>query len=330
VPATLRDVARRAGVSVKTVSRVVNNQAEVSEDTRQRVLDAIAALGYRPSKLARGLVTQRTDTVGLILGDINNPFFPEFARGVLDVAEANGYDVFVCNSDGDWQREIRTMQSLIDHAVDGIIIFPTFELQNHLPMLAGQGKPIVAINRPLQYPGLSRIMIRSRLGARLAVTHLINKGHTAIGMIAGQAWPVERLERVQGYMEALRAHGLPVHREWIVSVPPVLEQGRQAALQLLSQYPEITALFTYNDLLALGAIRACQALGRRVPEDCAIVGFDNIPLADQVFPALTTVHVDKYGLGQLAMRRLIEMLAAPDGDFPPIHSDVELVVRQSA
>ncbi len=330
MPAKLRDVAQKAGVSIKTVSRVVNNQGEISEATRQRVLAAIADLHYRPSKVARALVTQRSDTVGLVLSDITNPFFPEVARGVLDVAESCGYNVFLCNSDGNLERETRILESLVDHGVDGVIIFPTFELEPVLRRLAGPHLPIVVVNRQYDLPGVSTVMIQTRRGAQLAVEHLIRQGHTAIAMLAGQSHEVPQLERVQGYRDVLAAHGLPIREEWIIGGVPVRNRGRESALALLSRYPEITAIFAYNDLLALGAIEACQALGRRVPEDCAIIGFDDIPLAGAVCPPLTTVHVHKYELGRLAVERLLQMLAQPDQTFVPIWADVELIVRASA
>lgn len=330
MPAKLRDVAQRAGVSIKTVSRVVNNQGEISEATRQRVLAAIAELRYRPSKVARALVTQHTDTVGLVLSDITNPFFPQVARGVLDVAEPRGYNVFLCNSDGDLQRETRILESLLDHGVDGIIIFPTFELEPALRRLAGPERPVVVVNRPYDLPHVAAVMIQTCRGARLAMEHLIARGHTAIAMLAGQTNEVSRLARVRGYREALLAHDLPVREEWIVSGPPVQKRGKESTLALLSCYPQITAIFAYNDLLAIGAIEACRELGRRVPEDCAIVGFDDIPLAGAVNPALTTVRVDKYDLGRQCMNLLFEMLAQPDRTFEPRWVDVELVVRASA
>ncbi len=330
MPPTLRDVAQRAGVSTKTASRVVNHQGEVSDETRARVQAAIRELGYRPSKLARGLVTHRTDTIGLVLGDICNPFFPEVARGVLDNAEQTGYNVFVCNSDGNLAKETRTLHSLADHAVDGIILFPSLEIEDFLLSFAAQGRPVVCVNRPFESPWISRVMMRSRDGARQATEHLINKGHKKIGMLNGQAKPATRHERVRGYLEALGANGLPECADWIISGPPVLEQGRRAAHELLMQHPEITAIFAYNDLLALGAIQACADLGRRVPEDCAVIGFDDIPLADRVSPTLTTVRVDKYALGQLCMQRMCEMLSSPETLFPPVEIGVELIVRESA
>lgn len=329
----MRDVAREAGVSIKTVSRVVNNQGEISEETRQRVLDAIQRLGFRPSKLARALVTQRTDTVGLILGDISNPFFSEVARGVMDTARAQGYDVFLCNSDYDPQQEIHALYSLADHNVDGMIIFPCWENEEKLKAFATQFKSLVVVNRVFDpHPGMSLVLNDIRRGARLAVEYLIRQGHTAIGMLAGRAAPLHLMERVQGLREALTAHGLPVVDEWIVNSPPNIDtaRGYVTARQLLTQYPQVTAVFAYNDLIAMGALQACHELGRRVPDDLAVVGFDDIEFARMVNPPLTTVHLDKYELGRQAVTRLLDMLDDPESEFPPIHLEVELVVRESA
>jgi LacI family transcriptional regulator len=330
VSVTMRDVARKAGVSIKTVSRVVNDQSEVAAETRQRVLTAITELGYRPSKLARALVTQRTDTIGLILGDITNPFFPEFSRGVMDVAQAEGYSVFVCNSDGRLASQIRALDSLVDHAVDGIILFPAYESEDEMKAFADHYQPVVVVGRFFEHPGIGLVIMKSYQGARLAVDYLVSRGHTAIGMITGSCSPLSLMQRVQGFRDGLKDHGLPVIDEWILPGPPVLEHGVEAARQLLTQHPQVTAIFAYNDLLALGSIQACKKLGRRVPDDCAIVGFDDIEFASMVSPALTTVHVNKYKLGQQSMTRLLEMLHDPEGSFDPIYEDVTLMVRESA
>ncbi len=329
MPVTMRDVARKARVSIKTVSRVVNTQAEVSDETRQRVLAAIEELGYRPSKVARALVTRCTETVGLVLGDIANPFFPELARGVVDTAQAREYSVFLCNSDGDVEKEARILHSMADHAVDGVIIYPGFGGGDSLRAFA-EHAPLVAINCFFDYPGVSRVMLDTRRGARLAVDYLIGKGHTAIGMLAGEAPSLSLMRRFRGYRDALMAHRLPVVAEWIHPGPPVVACGIESTRQLLTQYPQITAIFAYNDLLAVGAIQACKGLGRRVPEDCAIVGFDDIPLAAMLAPPLTTVRVDKYELGQQAISRLLDMLDSSGASFPPVYLDVELVIRESA
>jgi LacI family transcriptional regulator len=332
VPVTMRDVARQAGVSIKTVSRVVNNQSEISAETRQRVLAVIDELSYRPNKLAQGLVTQRTFAVGLVVGDITNPFFPEVARGVIDAAQAENYNVFLCNTDGNVEQELRTLESLAAHAVDGIIVYPSYDSETNLITIAKAFHPVVVINYAFDHPGVSNLMVDHRRGARLAVDYLAGKGHSRIGMLTGVQQPsLGRMRRIQGFREGLAALSLPINDSWIMpSQGPTFESGYESARQLLTQHPEITAIFAYNDLLALGAIRACHDLGRAIPTDCAIVGFDDIQWAATASPSLTTIRIKKYELGQQAMTRLLAMLAEPDGVFPTIYLDVELVARESA
>jgi LacI family transcriptional regulator len=331
VPATMRDVARQAGVSIKTVSRVVNNQGEISEATRQHVLAVIEELGFRPSQVARALVTRRSHTIGLVMSDItNNPFFPEVARGMLDVARGKGFNVFLCEVFGNPQRELEILHSLADHAVDGIILYPTYHSQDNLSTFADHYRPLISINRFIDHPSISTVMLETTKGTKLAVDYLVGKGHQSIAMLAGNGAPLDEIRRVQGFRQTLTAHGLPVHDEWIIAMSPQLEEGYEAAKSLLNQYPQITAIFAYNDLLALGALQACRELGRRVPEDCAIVGFDDILWAAKATPSLTTVRIDKYDLGCQAAQRLFDMLNAPETVFPPIYIDTELVIRESA
>lgn len=330
MPITLRDVARKAGVSVKTVSRVVNNQGEISEETRQRIASVIREMGYRPNLVARGLVTQRTHTLGLVVPDITNPFFPEVARGVQDVARRHRYNVFLCNSGEDKQEELNVLNSLAEQGVDGIIISPCYSTGENLVQFAAAFRPIVTINHMYAHPNISMILTENVHGAKLAVDYLVGKGHCQIGMVAGLEKSLNRARRIFGFTEAMKAHGLEVIIENIEGVTPNVESGYAAALSLFAKQPQLSAIFVYNDLMALGVLQACRMLGRRIPEDCAIVGFDDIQMAGLIYPPLTTVHVDKYRLGQEAVGRLLEMLDQPEANFSPISLEVELVIRQSA
>lgn len=319
MPLTMRDVAWKAGVSIRTVSRAINKQGEITEETRQKVLAVVEELGYRPSKVARALVTRRSETIGLILGDITNPYFPEFARGVMDTAEAEGYNVFVCNSDGNHDKEIDTLESLADHGVDGIIVSPAYENEDKLKAFAETDTPLVVINRPFQHHKIGLVLTRIRQGAKMAVDYLVGKGHTAIGMIAGSA-PLDKMQRARGFRDAMASHGLPASDKWILPGEPVLEHGIEATVRLLTEHPQITALFCYNDAIAIGAIQACKNMGRRVPDDCAIVGFDDILFVAMTDPPLTSVHVDKYWLAVCRRDKLFHNknrhLAADSGTEP--------------
>lgn len=329
MPVTMRDVAQKAGVSIKTVSRVVNDQGEISDETRQRVMTAITELGYRPSRIARAMVTQRTHTVGMVIPDITNPFFPEVARGVQDLAQAKDYNVFICNTDEYGQEEMQTLYSLADQAVDGIIVFTSIVSDEKLRAFADSFRPIIIINRYFEHPNVGLVIVDNYRGARLAMAHLLEKGHTAIATFTGNSASPAKIRRVRGYSDALTEAGLPVNQNWIIPDTPNMTNGYQATRQLLTQYPQITAIFAYNDLLALGALRACFELGRRVPADCAVIGFDDIQFASMVTPSLTTVHYDKYALGQMAINRLFEMIETPQATFSSIDVEVKLMIRES-
>lgn len=329
--ATINDVAKIAGVSRQTVSRAINNKGEISLDTREQVLKVVQHLGYRPNRMAQGLVTQHTLTIGIIIPDISNPFFPEFARGVQDFAHQEEYNVFLCNTDGNPDEEVKALYSLAAQGVDGVILFTYQGSDDILKEFADKYHPVVVLNRYVEHPNIAVIMVNNYHGAKLAVEHLIERGHTNIAMLAGPDTSPSKVRQVKGFCDALTEHGLPVVAKWIISsLPlPTLTQGYQSAHQLLSKNPQITAIFAYNDLLAIGAIRACNELGYRVPTDCAIVGFDDIQLASMVTPSLTTIYVNKYTLGEQAMARLLNMINNPDSVSPSIYVDVELVVRES-
>jgi len=327
---TIEDVARAAGVSRQTVSRAINDKAEISPLTYQRVMEAVQAMDYRPSRVARGLATRHTRTIGLVVPDITNPFFPEVARGVQDVARGQDYSVFLCNTDESPEEELQALHSLAAQPVDGIILFGSRTGDDDLVAFADLYRPLVLLNRFLEYPGVSLILVDNRQGARLAVDYLADQGHVAIGMLAGPIASPSSLQRVEGFRQAMAARGLPDPGDWILPGQPTIEGGYQAAQHLLTAHPQVTALFAYNDLSGLGAIQACRDLGRPAPAGCAIIGFDDVRLAAMVSPSLTSVRVDKYYLGEQAMLRLLAMLDEPDATFLPICVDVELVVRESA
>lgn len=332
MPVTMRDVAREAGVSTKTVSRVVNQQGEITDETRKRVLTAIEKLDYRPSKLARALVTQRSDTIGLMIGDIANPYFSEVARGVLDIARKFEYDIFLCNTDGEPETEKRALLSLIDHHIDGAVIYPTWKNKDWILDFAHRSCPLVLVNYRIDaVTGVGQIRTQIKKGAILGVNYLIEKGHRKIAMIAGEVGPMDEINRVRGYRGALEEHGLHFREEYVfLQGLPIISTGILAAKELLSKHPEITAFFCYNDLLAMGAIQGCKEIGVKVPENVAIIGFDNISFSALVSPALTTVHVDKYEVGRRATNLLLQLLQKPDQDYPTQYVDAELVIRESA
>ena len=327
---TLRDVARTAGVSVKTVSRVVNNQGEISEETRQRIKSVVREMGYRPNLVARGLVTQRTRTIGLIVPDITNPFFPEIAKGVQDACRLQDYNVYLCNSGESQQEELRALNSLAAQGVDGIIISPCYLANDSLSAFAEQFRPLVTINHDFEHHNIGRVMTDNFHGAQLAIRYLLDKGHRKIGMIAGVEQSPLRGRRLGGYCNVMQAHNLELAIEHVKTLQPNIESGMLAAQALLSAHPDLTAIFAYNDMVALGILQACRQSGRQLPQDCAIIGFDDIQVAALSSPALTTIRLDKHKIGEVAVQQMFEMINSPQKAVEAVQLAVELVVRQSA
>jgi LacI family transcriptional regulator len=328
--ATMADVAREAGVSLMTVSRVVNDKGEISAATRERVMQVIERLGYRPSGIARGLVTQRTGTVGLVVPDIANPFFSDLAGGAEDKAYAEGYSIFLCNTKEDPQREVATLESLAEKRVDGLIVCSSRLANNKLRAALEQHPVAVLFNRRVPDLDVGTVCVDDELGGRMATEHLLHSGHGAVGFLAGPPASYSGKQRTKGYRNALEAAGQPYHEARVRHCSADIEGGRKATRELLGQHPELTALFCYNDLVAVGALQACIALNQRVPEDVAIVGTDDIPLAALVTPALTTCRTSRYDLGARVMALLLERVSGCPEPCQDVMVEPGLVVRASA
>ncbi|HNB52359.1 MAG TPA: LacI family DNA-binding transcriptional regulator [Anaerolineales bacterium] len=327
--ATIEDVAQAAGVSRQTVSRAMNDKNEISQETKERVMRAVQELGYRPNRMAQSMVTQRTHAVGMVMADITNPFFPEVTRGVQDIAQASGYNVFVCNTDDRADLELQELRSLAAQGVDGIIVFSHNASDEEIRAFADTYKPMVFVNREFEHPNASVIMVDNFHGAYLAVEHLVAR-RTQIGMLTNNSPTYSTSRRLMGFKQALTDHGLPFEEGRVIPEAANLDGGYRAAHQLLDKYPEINAIFTYNDLMAMGALRASQERGRQVPGDIALIGFDDIQFARMITPSLTTIRVDKYAIGQIAMHRLMDMINNPEDDFPLLRLDPELIIRETA
>ena len=336
---TIEDVARAAGVSRQTVSRAINDLGEISPQTRARVLRIAEEMGYRPSGIARGLATQRTRTLGLVIPDVANPFFSDVARGAEHVAYTGEYNVFLCNTNEDPKRELAVLRSLEEKRVDGVVLCSSRLDDDELRRIVARHPAVVLVNRRLEpggeRTGVGSVTIDDVAGGRIVTRHLLDSGHRAVGFLAGPPASHSGRWRAEGYRAALATAGLAVHPAWTVPCPASVDGGHQAARDLLISHPELTALFCYNDLVAVGALRACADLGRRVPGDVAIAGFDDIMLAALVTPPLTTCRVPRYELGVQAMRLLLNQIdGCPDeaGQHPcdAIVLRPELVVRASA
>jgi len=327
--ATIRDVARAAGVGQATVSRVLNSSGYVHPDTRARVLQAAADLGFVPSQTARSLVRKSTATVGLIIPDITNPFFPAITRGVEDAASASGYTVFLCNTDNDPAMEAQDVRKLRERRVDGVIFVGATDRRDLMATLVAEGVPVVVTDRQVADLDVDMVLVDNRAGALLACRHLIGLGHSRIAHAAGHLATRTGQDRLAGYREALAEAGIAPDEGLVYTGDFTLESGYQAAEVLLGRTPRPTAIFCGNDLVALGVLRAAEAAGLAVPDDLSIVGFDDILLAALVRPALTTVRQPAYSMGELAMRMLLDRIAGETGGSRRHLFQPELVVRST-
>jgi LacI family transcriptional regulator len=328
---TIRDVARETGFDVSTVSRCLNGKAHVHAETRERIIAAAERLNYFPNRLASGLVTGASYTLGLIVSDIRNPFFAEVARGVEDCANGAGFDLVVCNSDLDPQKQKKYIKSLASKGVDGLIVNWAAKLDASIEdELLSYGMPIVLLSSPTGVRKLSTVSADNAQGGFLAGSYLLKLGHRRLALLTGPEDQARIAERQGGFVRAVE--GSPDGASVIVLHG---EQnflgGYRMAWKLISDHPDITAVFTHNDVMAFGAIKAFTETGRRVPEDISIVGFDNVEISQMVQPSLTTIHQPKYEIGQAAAEVLLTLrgMAKPG---KPIHRTfgVNLVERQSA
>lgn len=328
---TIEDVAKVAGVSKSTVSRVVNNIPLVNEKTRKKVLKAIQETGYKPNALARGLTTRRTGTLGLIISDISNPFFAEVTRGVEDFASAYSYNVILCNTDERPEKERRAVDLLLSKQVDGIIFTSARMTETDLSSVIEGRIPFVFIGRVVEDVEADYVIVDDELGGFQATDHLIRLGHTRIGFIGGAADASAQIDRARGYRNALKMRGLAVDESLMINGMFKQEGGYAAAEKFLEMGEKRpTAVFAANDIMAIGAMDAFMSHGLRVPEDIAVVGFDDIPLARMKAVDLTTVSQPKYDLGIIAARMLLRRLDSKTRQgFQHVIIPPKLVVRKS-
>lgn len=330
--ASIYDVAQRAGVSASTVSRVLNGSSAVNPETRRKVMAAIAELGYKPNPAARTLRTNRTGLVALIVPEITNPYFSIIAQGVQDAARKAGFGMILCNSGGNEADELDYMRMLPERRIDGFVITPPGANLNprsdrYLEELAKEGYPVVCIGRRVTTAGIDTITVDTSIGAREAMMHLLENGHTRIAFFGGPSAKSVATRRLEAYRKALAERGLLVDEGLIFECDLTLEGGYRLAQGLLERRDRPTAIFAVNDMVAIGALTAVVERGISVPDEMAIVGFDDIPLASIVRPALTTVTQPKYDLGRLAAEHLILRIEGSKREADIVILPTRLVVR---
>jgi LacI family transcriptional regulator len=326
---TIFDVAKVAGVSYSTVSRVVNGYVHVSPEARLRVQTAMRDLGYVAHIPARSLASGRTNAIGLLVVEVESSFFTMVIKGVDQQVAAADYDLLLCTTHRRREKEAEYVARLSHGMVDGLLIILPGELPDYVERLRAGAFPFVLIDYDDVAPGCNVVNASNRRGAREAIEHLIGLGHRHIGFITGRPEVGAAQERLAGYRDAMTAAGLPVHEDDVVAGDFLEARGYLAARELLARPDRPTAVFASSDAAAFGVLRAARDAGLRVPHDLSVVGFDDIPEASYVGSPLTTVRQPLHEMGRLAVRRLLSLMAEPDQPPARIVLETELVVRES-
>jgi LacI family transcriptional regulator len=328
--ATISEVARRAGVSAATVSRVLNGRTDVSRDLAARVHTAVQELGYRPNGVARNLRRQATKVWGLIISDIGNPFFTSVVRGVEDAAHEAGYSLVLCNSDDDLEKEQRYIDVALAEQLAGVIISPASEPSTDVSALVDRGIPVVAVDRRVGRLDVDTVLVDNVSGARLATQHLVESGCRRIACITGPTRTTTAAERLQGFRQAHEAAGREVDEELVILENFKTDGGYDGAQRLLGINRPPDGLFVANNLMTVGALEALMDAGVQIPDDMLLVGFDDIPWARLTRPRLTTVNQPMYDMGREAGRLLAARIGRDTSLPRTVVLPPDLQVRESS
>ena len=330
MPANIKDVARAAGVSSATVSRVLSGKPHVRPVLAKRVMQAVEELGYRPSRVARSLRVQKSSIIGLIISDIMNPFFTALVRAAEDTALKNGYAVFLCNTDENIQKEMLYIDLMQAEQVAGVLITPTRELNCPCNKLVESGIPIVTVDRRLTDVKVDTVLVDNVDGAYQAVCHLIERGHSRIAAFTAREDMTTGRERLKGYRLALQEHKIPFREEYIFTGLPKKETGCEQANRMLQLAEQPTAIFCGNNLLTMGVIETLYDSGRRIPKDYALVSFDDMEWYTMTLPTISAVQQPIYELGKTAAELLFRRIEKPAAGVEEILLKANLIVRDSS
>jgi LacI family transcriptional regulator len=331
---TIYDVAKLAEVAPATVSRVINDSGYVSMETRRRVERAIADLNYAPNRLARGLRSKQTQTLGLIVTDVTNPFWTTVARGVEDVASENGFSVILCNTDESEVKQEQYVNLLLEKQVDGFLLVPATDAVGSLTLVQERKIPVVVLDRHVPLP-VDTVRCDSVGGAYELVTHLLSLGHRRIALLGGSPAVSTAQDRLRGYRRALSDADIAVDENLILHQDYTQEAGYWMTQSFLRLPEPPTALFAVNNFIAIGAVRALQEVGLSIPDDMAVVGFDDLPMALVVEPFLTVAAQPAYEMGARATALLLSRIQGDgedDGAAEPVEIvlPTELIIRRSS
>ncbi|HET7628555.1 MAG TPA: LacI family DNA-binding transcriptional regulator [Bacillales bacterium] len=327
---TIKDVAKLADVSISTVSRVLNNSAQVDEQKRRKVLNAVEALNYQPNALARGLISGKTKTLAVMISDVKSLYFPELLHGMEEAARDEGYNLMICGMNRDHKTILSYLQILNEKRVDGIIFTSEPVYPDYQEIFEQMGIPVLLVSTQSMEYEIPSIKINDEQAAFDAADYLISLGHRKIGMISFPlSDPIAGLPRYQGFMRALRKNGLEAPDDGCEIAPHWFQNGSQATKKLFAKHPDLTAVFAASDELALGAISALTEMGKTVPGDVSVVGFDNLRISQMCIPKLTTIAQPLDEIGHKAIEKITALI---DGnDLGPLREIVshELIERDS-
>ncbi|HEX3958942.1 MAG TPA: LacI family DNA-binding transcriptional regulator [Trebonia sp.] len=331
-PATLRDVAGAAGVHPATASRALNPSTRllVSEETAQRVLAAASRLGYSPNPVARSLRTRRSDTIGVLIPDLNNPLFPPMVRGVEDRLAEQGYVALIGNTDGDERRERMVFDQMRARHVDGFVLATATLRHPILDEAVEADLPVVLMNRTARGYPFSSVSADNQAGARAAVAYVASLGHTRIGHVGGPQGISTSVARLHGFQDEMRDSGLELSEDQVIHATAYsIEEGNRSCSELLGRRGDLTAIVAANDLLAIGCYEALDGLGLRCPEDISVIGFNDMPFVDRLRPPLSTIRFSHHQMGVDAATLLLERIDGSGGAAQVRFLAPELMVRGS-
>jgi LacI family transcriptional regulator len=326
---TLKMVAERAGVSVNTASRAINNKPDISKETKKRILQIAKELGYIRNAAAVALRTKKTGTIGAVIADNRNPFYAEVLNGIEEAAREKNYHIILANTQRDYQKEEEVINLLLAKRVDGLLITPVQDRDDDIKNLIDANIPFVVVGRDFENIEVDAVYNDEVKGGFLATEYLIKKGHKKIASINGFLHKSPAKGRLEGYKKALKKYGIPFD-DALVTVGDIdVKDGYERTKQLLEKGLNFTAIFAYNDMMAFGAMQAIKEKGLRIPEDIGLVGYDDIPFASLISPPLTTIRLKKQDLGVESVKLLLSRINGNRKKTKKVMLGVELQIRES-
>ncbi|SHK20449.1 LacI family DNA-binding transcriptional regulator [Hespellia stercorisuis] len=330
---TIKDIANHTGLSVTTISMVLNNKADsIPESTKEKVFKAVKELNYRPNQMAVGLVKRQSKTIGLILSDVSNSFFAMIAKAIEDGCHEHGWNLILCNTNNHHDREVAYIQALIDKSVDGIILCMAREntkkrLSETISILNENHIPFVMLDRFSPQMDCGAVIVNHELGGYLAGKYLLDMGHRRIGCITGPNDLADSNDRTKGFEKALKEYSMKLDPSLMYEGDYDIDGGEKGTEYLMKK--GVTAIFAYNDLTAYGVYRYAGRIGKKIPDDFSVIGYDDVTFSEIITPPLTTIRQPVYDMGIEAVRQVIKGIQQGDGKYERIEFDPEIVIRFS-